>query len=49
MLLRAACHCDTPTKIANNKTRRLLRNEAARFYHYKARNRLPPLRINQLR
>ena len=24
MLLRAACQCDTPTKIANNKTRRLL-------------------------
>jgi SRSO17 transposase len=49
MLLRAACLCDTPIKIANNKTRRLIRNEQARFDHYKARNRLPPLRINQRR
>ena len=49
MLLRAAYLCDTPTQIANHKTRRLLRNEEARFYHYKARNRLPPLRINQRR
>jgi SRSO17 transposase len=36
-----------PRAIAANKTRRLQRNEAARFYHHKARNRLPPLRINQ--
>jgi hypothetical protein len=49
MLLRAPCPCDTPTHIADNATRRLLRNEQARFYHYKARNRLPPLRINQRR
>ncbi|NOZ41544.1 MAG: hypothetical protein GXP24_15150 [Planctomycetes bacterium] len=46
MLLRAAYNCDTPMKIARNKTRRLIRNEQARFYHYKARNRLPPLQIN---
>ena len=49
MLLRTASPCDTPTLIANNKTRRLRRNELARFYHYKARNHLPPLRINQRR
>lgn len=49
MLLRAAYQCDTPTKISQDKTRRLLRNEEARFYHYKARNRLPPLRVNQRR
>jgi hypothetical protein len=49
MLLRTAYQCDTPAKIALNKTRRLIRNEQARFYHYKARNRLPPLRINQRR
>jgi hypothetical protein len=49
MLLRAACLRDTPTQVANDKTRRLTRNEEARFYHYKARNRLPPLRINQRR
>ena len=36
MLVRAAYLCDTPTQIANHKTRRLLRNEEARFYHYKA-------------
>jgi hypothetical protein len=49
MLLRAATACNTPTTIARNKTRRLRRNELARFYHYKARNRLPPLRISQRR
>lgn len=49
MLLRAAYQCDTPAKIARNKTRQLMRNEEARFYHYKARNRLPPLRIHQRR
>jgi hypothetical protein len=49
MLLRTASPCDTPMLIANNKTRRLRRNELARFYHDKARNQLPPLRINQRR
>jgi hypothetical protein len=44
MLLRAACPCDTPYHIARNKTRRLQRNEQARFYHWKSRNRLPQLR-----
>jgi hypothetical protein len=49
MLLRAACKYDTPTQIAKHKTRQLIRNEEARFYHHKASNRLPPLRINQRR
>jgi hypothetical protein len=49
MLLRTTCLRHTPTQIARDKTRRLLRNEEARFYHHKARNRLPPLRINQRR
>jgi len=49
MLLRVQYCCDTPSAIAANKTRRLKRNEEARFYHHKARNRLPPLRINQRR
>ena len=49
MLLRASCNCNTPTTIAKNKTRRLTRNEEARFYHYKKRKRLPPTRMNQLR
>ena len=47
MLLRAAWDCDTPAKIARHKTRRLIRNEQARLYHHKTRNRLPPLRVNQ--
>jgi hypothetical protein len=47
MLLRAVYECTTPTKIAMDKTRRLKRNEEARFYHYKARNRLPPTRLKQ--
>ena len=49
MLLRAAWQCDTPEHIARNKTRRLIRNEQARLYHWRARNRLPPLRVNQCR
>jgi len=49
MLLQKAHRCDTPTAIARNKTRRLIRNQLARFYHYKARNCLPPLRISQRR
>ena len=49
MLLRTAYQCDTPTQIAKNKTRRLRRNELARFYHWKRHNRLPPLRFNQRR
>lgn len=32
MLLQTACQCDTPEKCARNKTRRLIRNEEARFY-----------------
>ena len=30
-------------------TRRLQRNEEARFYHYKSRKRLAPQRVNQRR
>ncbi len=37
----------TPQRVARNKQRRLERNELARFYHWKQRNRLPPLRLNQ--
>ena len=37
----------SPCRIARDKTRRLQRNEEARFYHWKSRNRLPPLRIKQ--
>jgi len=31
--------------VARERTRRLERNESARFYHYKARNQLAPLKI----
>lgn len=38
-----------PAAIASSTTRRLKRNEEARFYHYKQRNCLPPLRSQQRR
>jgi len=38
-----------PEAIANSTTRQLMRNEEARFYHYKKRNCLPPLRSQQRR
>lgn len=38
-----------PEAIANFATRRLERNELARFYHYKQRNSLPPLRSERQR
>jgi len=46
-MLRAAHRCDTPTRIARDKTRRLKRNELARFYHHKTRKRLPRTRQNK--
>ena len=33
--------------VARERTRWLERNESARFYHYKARNQLAPLKISQ--
>ncbi len=38
-----------PESVANSATRQLRRNETARFYHYKKRKRLPPLRSDQRR
>jgi SRSO17 transposase len=38
-----------PAAIANSTMRQLRRNEEARFYHYKQRNCLPPLRSQQRR
>ena len=35
-----------PEAIANSTTRRLQRNEEARFYHYKTRNCLSPLPLS---
>lgn len=48
-LLRTACDCDGPIRIARECTRRLERNQLARFYHWKRRNSLPPLNINKRR
>ena len=47
-LLRAACSCDTPERIVRDRKRWLTRNALARFYHWKKRKLLAPLRINLL-
>jgi SRSO17 transposase len=41
-----ASGCGAPAGVARERTRRLERNESARFYHYKAHNRLAPLKIS---
>ena len=48
-LLRQALGCDRPEVIRRTMTRRIKRNESARFYHYKSRKRLAPQRVNQRR
>jgi hypothetical protein len=48
-LLRNVLHVDDHEKIARDATRRLQRNETARFYHYHKRNSLAPKRIHQRR
>lgn len=52
-LLASSLHrkldCDHPEIIARKATRRLQRNEIARFYHWKKRKRLAPKRIHQRR
>lgn len=47
MMLQQSLGCGHPQTIARNATRRLERNEAARFYHYKRRKCLAPLREHQ--
>jgi hypothetical protein len=47
MLLHKACRCGEPERVARERTRRLQRNELARFYHWKRCNHLAPLRIHQ--
>ena len=47
-LLRAACGCDTPDRNVRDRKRWLTRNALARFYHWKKRKLLAPLRINLL-
>jgi hypothetical protein len=46
-LLRKALGVDTHARIRRNMTRRLERNERARFYYWKSCNRLAPLRVPQ--
>jgi hypothetical protein len=46
-LLRRALGCDRVVVIRRTMNRRLQRNEEARFYHYKSRNRVAPQRVNQ--
>ena len=48
-LLHAACDCDTAERIVRDRKRWLTRNALARFYHWKKRNLLAPLKINPLR
>ena len=43
LVLQAASQCDDPARIARERTRRLQRNQLARFYHHKRRNLLAPL------
>ena len=47
-LLHAACGCDTAERIVRDRKRWLTRNALARFYHWKKRKMLAPLRINLL-
>ena len=45
-ILHRASGCDAPHRVAKERTRRLERNESARFYHYKSRKQLAPLKIS---
>ena len=45
MSLHKIYSCSDPEQIARERTKRLERNELARFYHWKKHNLLAPLRI----
>lgn len=45
MILHEACGCADLERIVRERTRRLQRNELARFYHWKKHNLLAPLKI----
>jgi hypothetical protein len=47
-LLNRALSVHTPTRMTRTANRRLRRNEEARLYHWRQRNRLPPRRFDQL-
>ena len=46
-LLAAEWDQSSPSRLLAIIRRRLRRNEQTRYYHYKKRNRLPPLRSTQ--
>ena len=46
-LLHRLVGCDRPARIRRTMERWLRRNEEARFYHWKRRNRLPPRRLGR--
>jgi hypothetical protein len=43
-LLRSACGCDEPERVARDRKRWLTRTALARFYRWKKCKRLAPLR-----
>jgi len=45
--VRHIAHGNRLARIRRTMTRRLERNEQARFYHWKSRNRLAPKRVQQ--
>lgn len=46
-LLHRKLNENHPEILCRQATRRLQRNESARFYHWKKHNRLAPIRIHQ--
>jgi hypothetical protein len=47
MILHEAFQCGTTPHMLKERQKRLQRNELARFYHWKHRNRLPPLNLDK--
>ena len=47
-LLNQLLKSQSPTRSRRTMKRRLRRNEEARLYHWRQRNRLPPRRFEQL-
>lgn len=45
LILHQACQCGTLLRLLHERAKRLPRNELARLYHWKRRNRLAPLNI----
>lgn len=46
-VLHRVVGCDRPARVRRTMERWLRRNEEARFYHWKRRNRLPPRRLGR--